>query len=268
MLIWVFRPLVWLVPLPLMLWAASDPRFRDAEGFFDTPFCLPLACSIACLPLGWALDRRWRRFCLWIALALLSQAAGLQLIDAGPRIHYQHYLGWDELLAGTNRLLLAFLGLQTVCVVLGIWARPHQFPLGCGATFAPGAWSRSEQSLGCRRPLSHGMFLSMWPNSCGPPFFKPSTLGTSFWSLGHFRPRRWRTGRRVGTVFSAQANRGDGGLVLTVSLCGRPPGCWFVRRCLTRSATSGFLTWRTKWLISIRLVISPRYADHARPPGA
>ena len=137
MLIWVFRPLVWLVPLPLMLWAASDPRFRDAEGFFDTPFCLPLACSIACLPLGWALDRRWRRFCLWIALALLSQAAGLQLIDAGPRIHYQHYLGWDELLAGTNRLLLAFLGLQTVCVVLGIWARPHQFPAWLRRNFRP-----------------------------------------------------------------------------------------------------------------------------------
>ena len=123
MLIWVFRLLVWLVPLPLMVWAASDPRFRDAEGFVDTPFCLPLACSIACLPLGWAFDQRWRPFCLWVTLALLSQAAALQLIDAGSRIHYQHYLGWDELLGGTHRLLLALLGLQAVCVVLGIWGR-------------------------------------------------------------------------------------------------------------------------------------------------
>ena len=44
-----------------MVWAASDPRFRDAEGLIDTSFCL------------------------WVTLALLSQAAALQLIDAGRR---------------------------------------------------------------------------------------------------------------------------------------------------------------------------------------
>ena len=120
-----------------MFWAASDPRFRDAEGFFDTPFCLPLACSVACLPLGWAVDRRWRRFCLWITLALLSQAAGLQLIDAGPRIHYQHYLRWDELLGGAHRLILLFLGLQTACVVLGLWGCRRAISSWLRRTFRP-----------------------------------------------------------------------------------------------------------------------------------
>ena len=105
-----------------MVWAASDPRFRDAEGLIDTSFCLPLACSIACLPLGWSLDRRWRPFCLWVTLALLSQAAALQLIDAGPRIHYQHYRGWDQLLHGTNRLLVGLLVVQAACVLVGVWA--------------------------------------------------------------------------------------------------------------------------------------------------
>ena len=122
MLIRAFRLLVWLAPLPLMVWAASDPRFRDAKGLIDTSFCLPLACSIACLPLGWSLDRRWRPFCLWVTLALLSQAAALQLIDAGPRIHYQHYLGWDQLLHGTNRLLAGLLAVQATCVLVGVWA--------------------------------------------------------------------------------------------------------------------------------------------------
>ncbi len=106
-----------------MVWAVSDPRFRDAEGLIDTSFCLPLACSIACLPLGWSFDRRWRPFCLWVTLALLAQAAGLQLIDAGPRIHYQHYRSWDQLLQGTNGLLVGLLVVQAACVLARFWGR-------------------------------------------------------------------------------------------------------------------------------------------------
>ena len=29
---------------------------------------------------------------LWLALAVIGQIASLQLIDAGPLIHYQHYV--------------------------------------------------------------------------------------------------------------------------------------------------------------------------------
>src|SRR5690349_6952666 len=72
-------------------WAAVDVRFREADGALSRAFCLPLAVGCALMVIGWALPRRLTRFALWLALALLGQAVALQLIDAGPLIHYQHY---------------------------------------------------------------------------------------------------------------------------------------------------------------------------------
>jgi len=58
------------------------------------------------------------RFWLWIALAAAGQAAALGLIDAGPRIHFQHYFA-----AGLPPLAVVVVAIQMVLVVGAISAR-------------------------------------------------------------------------------------------------------------------------------------------------
>ena len=59
----------------------------------------------------------WSKTSLWLGLAAVGQWSALQLIDAGPRIHFQHYLGPSEWLRGDRRTLAAILlALQMVCV--------------------------------------------------------------------------------------------------------------------------------------------------------
>jgi hypothetical protein len=60
----------------------------------------------------------------WLALALLGQIAALRLIDAGPLIHYQHYVlpgqAWGD---PKLRWALLLLVVQTCCVAAGLFAR-------------------------------------------------------------------------------------------------------------------------------------------------
>ncbi len=112
-----------LFPVPLLWWASTDPRFRNDEGLIATPFCLALACAIACVPLYWASRPKWRNLCLWLSLALVGQAVALQIIDAGNLIRYQHYRGWEKLFVETNPLLPGFLLVQTLCILCGIGRR-------------------------------------------------------------------------------------------------------------------------------------------------
>ena len=58
------------------------------------------------------------RFWFWIALAAASQAAALRLIDAGPRIHFQHYFS-----AGLPPVALFIVAIQMVVVVVAISPR-------------------------------------------------------------------------------------------------------------------------------------------------
>ena len=58
------------------------------------------------------------RFWLWIALAAAGQAAALRLIDAGPRIHFQHYFP-----AGFPPAALVVVAIQMVMVVGAISPR-------------------------------------------------------------------------------------------------------------------------------------------------
>lgn len=57
----------------------------------------------------------------WFALALMGQAASLRLVEAGPRLHYQHYPPLD-VLAARHPLLLGVIAVQTVAAGLG-WLR-------------------------------------------------------------------------------------------------------------------------------------------------
>ncbi|MHC4997220.1 MAG: hypothetical protein ACYTGQ_19460, partial [Planctomycetota bacterium] len=59
----------------------------------------------------------------WLALAIVGEAAALQLIDAGPRVHYQHYRSTTEIIARGDVLPLALVGTQTVLVSVGFARR-------------------------------------------------------------------------------------------------------------------------------------------------
>jgi hypothetical protein len=61
-----------------------------------------------------------RKFAFWFVLALVGQAVALQMIYAGPRIHYQHYRSFSWLLTKTHPLLLIFLMGQAFIVFMGL----------------------------------------------------------------------------------------------------------------------------------------------------
>jgi hypothetical protein len=84
-------PQLWIgaVGISLFVWAYVDPRFRDSEGFLEGNFCLPLAVGVALLLIACTRAGQLKRFAFWFALALVGQAATLQIIDAGPLVHYQ-----------------------------------------------------------------------------------------------------------------------------------------------------------------------------------
>src|ERR1700674_3534079 len=69
-------------------------------------------------PATWWRINSMTRFWLWIALAAAGQAAALRLIDAGPRIHFQHYFAADLPLVAVFVIVI-----QMVFVVVAISAR-------------------------------------------------------------------------------------------------------------------------------------------------
>jgi hypothetical protein len=114
----VLRLFFWLLAVAAIAWAAADPRLRDPEGIPTGAVCLPISLAAAFAVAGAAWRSAWRRAALWLALALAGQAVALQMIDAGTRLHYQHYrpLGW---LAANRPWLLLFAGFQTAAVAAG-----------------------------------------------------------------------------------------------------------------------------------------------------
>ncbi|MCP4357711.1 MAG: hypothetical protein GY796_06815, partial [Chloroflexi bacterium] len=117
-ILWLVRLLAWGLALFFIVWAITGNPFRDSEGFWQGLFILPLAVGLALFLLGWAMGTVWQPFAGWLSLALVAQAAALQLIDAGSRLHYQHYRPLD-----TYPALLIVIGLQTILVLIGLSQR-------------------------------------------------------------------------------------------------------------------------------------------------
>ncbi len=113
---------LWSAGLAFFAWASMDSRFRDPDGFLNGTICLPIAVGLALVVLGWGIAGPLRNFAFWFALALVGQSVSLQLIDAGPLLHYQHYR-IPDFFTGTNSLLLVFLALQTIAVIAGFRTR-------------------------------------------------------------------------------------------------------------------------------------------------
>src|SRR5688572_1330996 len=116
-------------------WACSEPRFRDAEGFLAGTFCLPVAVALALLILGWGVTGRFRGFACWCAVGLVGQAVALQMINAGPLIHYQHYRPVGLLLSEAPPLLLLYVAAQSVLVVAGLTSRWRMIRAWIGPRF-------------------------------------------------------------------------------------------------------------------------------------
>jgi hypothetical protein len=81
--------------------------------------CLPLAGGAAALTAAISARTLYRTAAAWFGLALVGQAMTLQLINAGPSLHYQHYLPLGEMIS-RHPVLLAGLGLQAAFVAAGL----------------------------------------------------------------------------------------------------------------------------------------------------
>lgn len=118
----VLRVLLFLIGVGTLVWAVTDARFRDFEGYPLGTICLPVVTGISLIALAWAIGTIWRRFAAWVALALVGQAVTLQLIDAGPLIHYQHYRSLEAVVTQTPWLAL-FVLFQSGLVIAAIARR-------------------------------------------------------------------------------------------------------------------------------------------------
>lgn len=116
------RVVCWIAAVVVAAWALRSPWFRDADGALSGMICLPLACSQSLILVGTGIGTRYQPFLLWAAVALIGQAVTLQMIDAGRRIHYQHYepIG---VLWSARPWLLAWVGAQSLVVGVALGRR-------------------------------------------------------------------------------------------------------------------------------------------------
>lgn len=119
----IFQIALYLLGVALIAWAFGNPQFRDDSGFPLGTICLPIICGIALFCLAFALGTAWKRFAFWLMLGLVGQAVTLQMIDAGPFVHYQHYrpLG---VLAAQQPWLVLFVFVEAALVAAGLAKRP------------------------------------------------------------------------------------------------------------------------------------------------
>ncbi len=113
----IISTLLIIVCLTILLWL---PVFRNTEGFLDPSVCLLFSVSGALfiLLLGWKTPMY--RPAKWFALVILGQGISLQLIDAGPTIHYQHYSPINGVSSGREVILLVLLAFQGSIVICSL----------------------------------------------------------------------------------------------------------------------------------------------------
>ncbi len=133
-LVQVLRASLVLVGIALIIWALAVPGFRDSEGNLIGTICLPLSAGVGVVFLGVMLSSSLAQAAFWLALALIGQAADLQMIRAGKTMSYQHYRLLDTLTAETPPLVLLIVALQIAIVLAALivqrkriwtWLREH-----------------------------------------------------------------------------------------------------------------------------------------------
>lgn len=116
------RFLCWAAAAGCLILAIISPQYRDAEGFVTGGVCFPIAAAIAFGVLGYGISKQWRAAAFWLALAMVGQAAAVQMVDAGQMIKYAHYRPIGTLMAMSPWLLL-LIAFQTVFVLIGLQGR-------------------------------------------------------------------------------------------------------------------------------------------------
>lgn len=70
----------------------------------------------------------------WLGLLITGQAAALSLVDAGTRLHYQHFAPWSALVE-TSPAAVTVLAAQVLLVAVGLARRRHALVTWCGRSF-------------------------------------------------------------------------------------------------------------------------------------
>jgi hypothetical protein len=125
------------------------PFCRTSEGSPNGVLAFGIGAAAAVLLFSWSAFSAWAAAGRWLALAFAGQAAALQLMDAGIRIHYQHYRlpqqAWSDPLL---RWFFIAVLLQAVLVACGLFL--HR-----------------ETILSWRRSPRHLMLLAAGIVACG-----------------------------------------------------------------------------------------------------
>lgn len=94
-------------------------EFRDGQGILTGKFVLPMSAGVGLAVFGCLAATAWRAFAGWLCVALVGEAASLQMIDAGRLIHFQHYRALSDVLQ-QHSLEVAIVVLQTCIVAYAI----------------------------------------------------------------------------------------------------------------------------------------------------
>jgi 4-amino-4-deoxy-L-arabinose transferase-like glycosyltransferase len=105
----------------LVVAAVRADVFRGPEGYVSGAIVVPLAVAVAAILLTFV-DRALRPAAGWFSLALVGQAAALQLVRAGFMIGYQHF-AVSNLLSPARLPAVLFLLLQACIVAWGMRGR-------------------------------------------------------------------------------------------------------------------------------------------------
>lgn len=106
----------------LFVWAVLEIGPSVGQDSAIGRFSLASAAGVAVAVFVSLAGTKWKAFAGWFGLALVGQAAGLQMIDAGRAIHFQHYRSFSEL--AQKDFLYSFLFLvQVLIVAAGILPR-------------------------------------------------------------------------------------------------------------------------------------------------
>src|SRR5690606_37459459 len=94
-------------------WPLFSPLFRNEEGDLTGLVCLPLSIGAGTIFFATARGGIWERSVFWFSIAMVGQAASLQLVNAGWQLRYQHYRPiWEILESNLDSVILICLVLQ------------------------------------------------------------------------------------------------------------------------------------------------------------
>lgn len=103
----------------LIALAVLSVRLASVGGDANLPasfVLIPIAAGLSLIVMTATFSTRWQRAAFWFSIAILGQAAALQLVNAGYQLRYQHYKPLGELLQYPNVLYLAAIGVQLILV--------------------------------------------------------------------------------------------------------------------------------------------------------